>query len=207
MSGNEYSFQAQQKRSFIATGNFNDMNSGNNNKVVDLSSQMPSNVRGIILGQYDKFIDMKSKNGKIKYLIESQDRLSKEILSSFGLLQKSESSEMTNLINQKLNNLSMLHQKVKVECDEILKVELSILYENWPDIYDKVIEGVDRETLSHVLSVYEEFRKGNLSSNEAVSEGMNFLTDKYELPNDFFNHNGIEKFNAEIGLQNNGKFN
>jgi flagellin-specific chaperone FliS len=143
-------------------------------------------------------MDLKMTNEKIGYLSTSQDKISREITAAFNDLQKSTSIEMTKELGNKLNYLTDLHKKLKVEYNEILQRELSVLYKNWPDIFEKIQEGIDRETLDNVLTVFENVQNGKMSKNEALSNGMDFMSKKYNLPSDFFNKNAVDTFNKNM---------
>src|SRR5439155_22392000 len=113
---------------------------------------------------------------RVKYLSETQEKISNEILNNVGLLQKSPTKEVATQATIKLNHLTALHKKLKDEYTEILKTELKILYENWQGIFDKIIEGVDRQTLEHVLTIFEEHQKGRFDANESINQGINYMT-------------------------------
>ena len=195
MSKNQYSFHSRQIRNI----NTNPLSMNDGDKT---SAQSMGKVKKIILEQYDKFLNMKVLNEEIKYLSETREKLSKEILSTFSCLQKTESIEISRELNQKLNNLTTLDNKLKDEYRGLLKTELNILHDNWPDIFEKVIEGVDRETLEHVLTVFEEYQKGHLNDNQALSQGMDYMTLKYNLPKDFFDKSNIDQFNKNLHKSN-----
>ncbi len=196
MSQKEYSFHNHPKR------NLNSTLQSTNSLPINSEILIPGHkARQTIMQQYDHFLGLKLSNAKVKYLSESQDRMSKEIVATVGLLQKSTSKEDNIQLSQKLNHLTTLHKKLKTEYTDIIKDELKILYENWPEIFDKIIEGVDRETLEHVLTVFDEFQKGKLDANQAVGQGMNYMTTKYNLPKDFFDKNAINEFNKNLHKQ------
>lgn len=183
MSRNEYSFHAQRKPMV--------------NPVADESS-FKGRVKETILAQYDHLMRLKQSDQKIGHLARSQEKISLEITEAFNAFQKAADNDQIKQLNDKLNYLSTLHKKIKQEYDQIIEKELSVLHQNWPDIYDKIIEGIDRETLENVLTAYEQFKSGNISANQAVMNGMDYMTQKYHLPNDFFNKKAVEQFNQNI---------
>ena len=195
MSKNEYSFHNRPKRNLNLSSTVNSSLPNENTQIP------PSKAKQVILQQYDHYLDLKISNEKVKYLSESQDKLSKEIVATVGLLQQSKAEQDNIQLSQKLNHLTVLHKKLKTQYTEIIKDELKILYETWPDLFDKVIEGVDRETLEHVLTTFDEYQKGQLDANQAVGQGMNYMTTKYNLPKDFFNKNAINEFNKNMHRQ------
>jgi len=195
----EYSFHNKRRNNVNPL--INPSQSSSKNKENKQTPIINGGIKATIMNQYDRFLGLKISDEKIKYLSETQDKLSKEIIASVGLLQKSTDKTNTAQLSSKLEHLNALHKKLKEEYTELLKTELSVLYENWPDLFDKVLEGVDRETLEHVLTVFEEYQKGHLNSNEAVNHGIDYMTMKYNLPRDFFDRNAVDQFNQNLHHQ------
>ena len=110
----------------------------------------PRTTKQIILEQYDRLVEMKLHNDHFRTLTETRERISQEITQSFALLQQTTDKATQLLLNEKLNHLSDLHKKLTLESDEIIQSELNVLLTGWPDIFEKVKEGIDRETLVHV---------------------------------------------------------
>ena len=152
-------------------------------------------VKEIILGQYDHLTQLRRTDPQIKYLSETQEKISQEIVDNVARLQASPSSEEATQLNVKLNHLTDIHKQLKAEYTVLLQQALAPLYTQWPGIYDKVLEGINRQTLEHVLSVFEDYDKGRLDSNQAVNQGVDYMTMTYNLPRDFFDRNAIDQFN------------
>jgi len=188
-SMNEYTFHTKRKN--IGNPSLNDQS--NQNKMA-----LKGKIKETILSQYDHFSQLKKSDEKMIHLHESLEKISQEINESFSLLQKMSDNEKIKQINDKLIYLTALYKKINLEYDENLQKELSILHKNWPDIYEKVKEGIDRETLENVLTAYEEFQNGQITANQAVANGMDYMTHKYKLPVDFFNKNAVDHFNKNI---------
>jgi hypothetical protein len=167
-------------------------------------------IKALVMEQFDQFIQLKEKNQKIKYLSETREQISKEIVAIIGLLQnlskqvdQSNSKEKTLEYNQKLNHLNLLYNQLNKEYTDLLQKELKFLFEGWPDLFEKIIEGVDRETLEHVLTVFEEYQTGRLNENEAVGHGLDYMSILYKLPKDFFDKGAINQFTKKLHEQEN----
>jgi hypothetical protein len=186
----EYSFHARHKKEITPTTSSHQ----------DLS--LLGSTKTIILQQYDHLVNLKRSDEKVKYLSETQEKLSREITTTFTVLQQAKDSEQIHQLNLKMSHLTTLHKQLKDEYDERLKTELNIVYRNWPEIYDKIIEGVERETLEHVLTMYDKYQNGKINANDAVTTGMDYMTNKYHLPTDFFNKNAVEQFNKDLTKPN-----
>ena len=168
----------------------------------NLSQFDPKKVKQTIMQQYDKFLDLKVQNERCRYLSETQDKISKEIVENFKLLKGCSDPDQSTQLQNKLEHLNNLYTKLKTEYTEFLQKELDILYDTWPDIFEKIIEGVDRATLEHVLSVYDAMQNGQLTENQAVGQGIDYMTMKYNLPPDFFDKGAIDQYKANRTLKN-----
>lgn len=190
MSGKEYTFHSRRKP--VQNPSIQAMTP------VSQDTDNQENVKEIVMQQYDHYESLKKTNERVSYIVRAQEKISKEFTESFSQFQKSNDQEVRRQISDKLNHLTELQKKMESEYQEIMKVELDVLYKKWPVIYDKFIEGVDRETLEHVLTSYEKFKSGRISSNEAVMNGMDYMTERYHLPSDFFNKSAVDQFNKNI---------
>lgn len=181
MSGREYSFRVKKA-----------------SKVPQIDPN--ANIKDIILGQYDKYVNLCNNNPRIKELKSQQELLSKEITSMFAKLQHAEGAEAVSKYNEQLNHLTGVHKQVKAEYEDLLKSELSIVHQTWPDIFDKIIDGVDRGVLESVLDAFQKYHDGKISRNEGIKIGMDYMTNHYNLPNDFFNKDdsSIDKFSCNL---------
>jgi hypothetical protein len=165
-------------------------------------------IKATILSAYDHFQALKSDTTQgIGYLAKTQDKISLEITSNITKLQKSTDPETTKNLSITLNNLNDLFNKLKVDYELALNAdsEMATLKVNFPDIYDKITgtEPPARDTLEHVLTVFEQEKTGKLTQQHAVKQGIQHIKTKYQLPDDFFNQDGVQSFIDNIGKTNN----
>lgn len=171
------------------------------NSIVEPQVTIPkSQIKDVILQQYDKFLDLKLKNSKILYLSQTQEKLSSEIITLVSQLQGITDSSQSAEIQVKLEHLNSLYNELKEEYTQLLSTELNVLKSNFPGIFEKIIEGIDRQTLEHVLSVYMEHQKGGLTADQGLNKGMDYLTHKYSLPSDFFDRSATSKYYKQFDL-------
>jgi hypothetical protein len=158
-------------------------------------------VKSIILDQYDHLTHLKTHNDSVRNLSHSIERVSLEIINNVSILQSmKESKDKENIerVNVKLGQLNILSKKLKDEYNNILHTELSPLYEGWPEIYNMVLEGTDRVTLEHVLTVYEQYKSGHVTPAQAVSSGAQYMKQKYNLPDDFINPEALKDYIKDL---------
>ena len=60
-------------------------------------------------------------------------------------------------------------------------------YEN---IYDLATseEGIDQETLKHVLNTYVNYKEKKISHTQGMNTGIDYMKKKFNLPEDFLEH-------------------
>ena len=60
------------------------------------------------------------------------------------------------------------------------------------------IDGrVDPQTLAHVPNTYDQMETGRLNKNQGVHLGLDYMTNKYRLPKDFFNREAVDKLHKQ----------
>jgi hypothetical protein len=201
MSRQEYSFHSRKKRDLnpALTSSYSTPSSDSSSMNDSQPRISPTETRQIVLRAFDHFLSLKLENPRIKYLSETQDTLSKEIVDTVGILQGSAGhKEQTSQLTAKIEHLTQLHNQLKEEYTETMKTELQIIYDNWPDLFDKFLEGIDREALDHALMVFEEQMKGKYDMDTAISHGIDWMRKKYSLPEDFFDKSGIDAFKKNL---------
>lgn len=150
-------------------------------------------IKKSILDEYDKYHNL-IKNGKLKELYNKLEHNSNEINSYITILKTKEKGPEADLINDKLNIINNTYNTLKKSYDEILKNELIFLYNNYFDIYELIINGLDRSTLEDVLTKFEEFSSGKINAKSAVNSGIETMINKYNLPSDFINKDSIKEY-------------
>ena len=151
-----------------------------------------------ILEQYDHYQELMRSNETLQQINVRLEVLSREITSSFGLLQKETEKASIQQLSEKLQRLTTLSKQLETDREELLQRELSVLYHQWPTIYGLVTQGTDRETLNHVLTTYEQMQSGHISADQAVHQGMDFMTTRYHLPENYFNRSAVSEFNKNL---------
>ena len=143
-----------------------------------------NNIRENILYYYDMYDNLKNNDPEISSIMQNIKKL------------ESESEMFYNLKNLKSYNSCYKElNETKERLYSIMRVKLNLLYENYPDLFEKiVIEGIPRDILDNVLYTFEKFQKGSISEKDAISSGMKYTQKKFNLPKDFFNEDGIDTF-------------
>lgn len=187
----EYNFTQRKK-----TRKFKRDSNSNKNE-----NQIPKGkVKDFILGEYDRFTELKSRDQKIKSLSDTQETLSKQIVESVNRLKQcADDTEVSTRLQASLNHMNTLYKNLKSEYTDFLKNQFEILHQQWPEIFDKFIEGIDRNTLVHVLNVFHNMQSGKLNPKDAFNQGLDYMTNTYDLPKDFFNREtAFESFNQQF---------
>lgn len=149
-----------------------------------------SETKKFLLQQYDKYMDIKSKNVDVIELIN-------EISNTKNELNMAE----LKLDNAMFTKYSQILEELNSRLTCIIKIELSDLYIKYSDIFEMiVIRNIERVVLESVLTQYELFKKGQIAERDAVKQGIKFVNKKYKLPNGFLDENRADDF-----IKNKGK--
>jgi len=94
--------------------------------------------------------------------------------------------EMTNLM-MVISELSEQKRQAETGYKELMNEEFSQFKKEFENIFELSIseEGIDQQTLNHVLDVYGKFQKREINNNQGINMGVDFLKRKYNLPDDF----------------------
>jgi len=155
-----------------------------------------NDISSIIMSQYNHFINLKSNNPKFRDLYNEIESISVDIVNHIGSLNKMEKGPLAETVNAKLKELNQKHKDLNNEYKELLKIELNILYSNWPDLFEQITtgKGIDRSTLEHVLDTFRKYKNNEVSPDKAVDLGVDYMTNKYNLPKDFFNKDALKEY-------------
>lgn len=137
-----------------------------------------------------------AKENEFRSVLEKKEKNSVEFTTLFKKIQKKEYKDDAEYqeINRRLEELSQTGKTLTASYDRQMKKRFKELYLTYPGIYDMFVNRtVDQSTLNHVLDTFDQVSNGRISSNEGISHGLDYMTDKYNLPSDFFNKDAIGK--------------
>jgi hypothetical protein len=160
----------------------------------------PVEIKTKILEQYDWYNGAIDSDEKLKALVQTKTTLSNQILENYQLLQSKEanlSEEQIGILNETLNRLDGEYKQISTQCEDYYRDKLTYLRENFPDIYDRLVNGdvpLSRETLEHVLDMFCQSETGAIDRRQAVSKGLDYMKEKHNLPQDFFDYSKIDQF-------------
>ena len=133
------------------------------------------------------------KEVKYKAILEEDKKISGQVTSLFKRLQSQDyqDSKEFQSINLKIETLNNKSKAIKKDYQQIMQKKFSELYQSYPAIFDLLVNNnVETDTLNHVLDTFDRVEQGELKVDQGLNNGMDFLTDKYRLPDDFFNKTG-----------------
>ncbi len=162
------------------------------------SQQSPDDIRKGILESYDKYYNLQTSHPEIKELYLKKTQVSNDILVRMKVMQSNQvSSEVASVLNEELAGLDRDYEKLNETYNERIATELKWLKNNYPDIYDRMVnstEPLDRTTLENVLGAFVQSRSGVVTEREAVNQGLDFMQQRHNLPSDFFDRSKIDQF-------------
>ena len=98
-------------------------------------------------------------------------------------------NELNDLTFQ-VSKLAQQKREAEIEYKKLMETKFKDFKSKYENIFNLAIseEGIDRETLEHVLSVYVDFKNDQLSQGQATNRGIDFMKQKFNLKDDFLEH-------------------
>ena len=126
-------------------------------------------------------------------LHERLDKLSNDINKNITILQKLQKGEEAENINKLLLILNNNYNETNEKLISLYKINIPYTYNTYPNIFNMFIEGVDKNTLVHVLQTFEKYQSGLLSNKDALDNGVNYVSKYYNIPKELINKDTIDK--------------
>jgi hypothetical protein len=125
--------------------------------------------------------DFKKKDPKMLDYTTKMEVLSKETASLYAHKEDPEAQE-------RLNETTVKHDNLKKEKEAYLKEKFKTFMEQCPkSIINMVLEdAVNFELLEHVLTQVKDYKQGNITYNDGLNNGLEFIRKVNNLPDDFF---------------------
>ena len=127
----------------------------------------------------------KSKNEKMLQYSKRMNELTQE---NVELYNKIKNGDTNPSLNEALNASTEEFNLLKKEKEEFLKEKFKTFIEKCPkSIINMILEdAVNFELLEHVLSQIDEYKQGNISYNDGINSGLEYIRKVNDLPDDFF---------------------
>ena len=127
----------------------------------------------------------KAKNETMIDYSKRMEELTKE---NVELYNKIKNGDTNPAVNEALNASTEEYNLLKKEKENFLKEKFKSFFEKCPkSIINMVLEdAVNFELLEHVLSQVEDYNQGNISYNEGINKGLEYIRKVNDLPDDFF---------------------
>ena len=110
----------------------------------------------------------------------------------YGKIHNEEYSSQEEMQNLMMNISKYSEQRRNAEKSykELMQTNFKEFKEKYENIFDLAIseEGIDDQTLKHVLSVFKQYHNKKISSNQGMNQGIGYMKKKFELPDDFLNY-------------------
>ena len=137
-----------------------------------------------------------AKRNEFKAVLDRKEAIATAVSSLFQRIQKQDykDPEEFNQLGARIDELNQESKVLLADYHKQMKKRFKDCHEAYPSIYDMLINGtVDPQTLRSVLDTYDQVERGFISTNEGMSRGLDYMTNKYKLPDDFFNRDAIGK--------------
>lgn len=97
--------------------------------------------------------------------------------------------EMHELMMQ-ISILAEEKRQAESTVKRLMSEKFSEFKKKYSKIYELAVseEGIDPETLNHVLDTYVKYKAMNISEPEGKNQGIDFMQRKFDLPDGFLEH-------------------
>ena len=147
---------------------------------------MSSNKNKELIISYLHLIEQfKSKNQKMLDYSKRMNELTQENLELYNKIKNGDTNPS---LHDALTASTQEYNLLKKEKENFLKEKFKIFFEKCPkSIINMVLEdAVNFELLEHVLSQVEDYKQGNISYNDGLNNGLEYIRKINNLPDDFF---------------------
>lgn len=146
---------------------------------------MSSNNKELIISYLHLIEQFKAKNETMINYSERMNILNRE---NVDLYNKIKNGDTNPDLNDALSASTEEYNLIKKEKENFLKEKFKIFFEKCPkSIINMVLEdAVNFELLEHVLSQVEDYKQGNISYNDGLNNGLEYIRKINNLPDDFF---------------------
>ena len=121
----------------------------------------------------------------LRVICQSNDKIG-EIYPRIHNEQYASQEEANDLMMQ----ISLLAQE-KREAENTYKALMKEKFADFKKKYENIFdlatseEGIDQQTLNHVLSTFSQYKGKNISEAQGMNRGIDFMKKKFDLPDDF----------------------
>jgi hypothetical protein len=144
-----------------------------------------NNNKELIISYLHLIEQFKLKNQKMLDFSKRMNELTQENLELYNKIKNGDTNPS---LNDALTASTEEYNLLKKEKENFLKEKFKIFFEKCPkSIIDMVLEdAVNFELLEHVLSQVEDYKQGNISYNDGLNNGLEYIRKINNLPDDFF---------------------
>lgn len=130
--------------------------------------------------------DFKVSDPKMIEYKKEMDILSRQTLTLYGTMQN---KNVDSNLNEKLEKTTMKYNDIKKEKEDYLNSKFKTFMEDCPKSIKNMIleDAVNFELLEHVLTQVKNYEEGNITYNNGMNNGLEFIRRVNNLPDDFFN--------------------
>lgn len=151
-----------------------------------------SDTKSKIIKWVREIDQFKTKNKEcsevFKIIVETGEKIGK-IYPKIHNEEYSSQKEMEELMMQ-ISVLSQEKREAEKKYKEIMDNNFDEFKTKFSKIYELATseEGIDQQTLNHVLNTYIQYKNGHLSKDQGTNRGIDYMKVKFNLPSDFLNY-------------------
>jgi hypothetical protein len=142
-----------------------------------------------------KYVDaidrFKKKEPAVSYIKKIQE-LTDIMMHVYKLIRDENysSEEEKNELSHRNSVIAEEKRQYEKKYKELMEAKFSDFRDDYKNIYELAVseQGINKNTLNHVLNTYSDYQKGKISHNAGTNIGLRYEKTRAGLPDDFFTY-------------------
>ncbi len=149
-------------------------------------------IRKNILKWVKEVEDFRKKNTECRDLLQKIKNLEnqKTVIHSKLHNEEYQNQEEFHELNFKISQIAQEKREADKAYEDMMGNKFAEFKKTYQSIYEMAInqDGIDKNTLNHVLNVFTQLKENKISYNQGTNLGLKYIENKFDLPEDFFNY-------------------
>ena len=149
-------------------------------------------IRKNILKWVKEVEDFRKKNTECRDLLQKIKNLEnqKTVIHSKLHNEEYQNQEEFHELNFKISQIAQEKREADKAYKDMMGNKFAEFKKTYQSIYEMAInqDGIDKNTLNHVLNVFTQLKENKISYNQGTNLGLKYIENKFDLPEDFFNY-------------------
>ena len=145
-----------------------------------------------ILNWVNEVEKFQKKDPKCRNLMTSIKDLGNRMMYVYGKIhnEEYENQDEFNLLNFEISKIAQEKREAEKEYKDLVEDRFADFKEKYEKIFELAIseEGIDKNTLNHVIKTYDQYTKQQINHNQGTNIGLKYMQQKFQMPENFFTY-------------------